>query len=96
MAELNNRPAPVYARVNRLKIAPEEFFAGHPQYKPMPDRPDFFEADRLPSDALAAGLSTCKIPAQPSPAKCLIRSLTNMCSMRARHLAGKLRFSRNK
>ena len=26
MAELNNRPAPIYARVNRLKIAPEEFF----------------------------------------------------------------------
>ena len=56
MAELNNRPAPVYARINRLKIAPEEFFAGHPQYKPMPDRPDFFEADHLPSEALAAGL----------------------------------------
>ena len=56
MAELNNRPASIYARVNRLKIASEEFFAGHPQYKPIPDRPDFFEADHLPSDALAAGL----------------------------------------
>ena len=43
MAELNNRPAPSTRGLIDLKIAPEEFFVGHPQYKPMPDRPDFFE-----------------------------------------------------
>ena len=41
MAELNNRPAPVYARVNRLKIAPEEFFVGHPHYKSIPEPTGF-------------------------------------------------------
>ncbi len=37
-------------------MAPEEFFAGYPQYKPISKYRDFFEADRLPSDSLAAGL----------------------------------------
>jgi 16S rRNA (cytosine967-C5)-methyltransferase len=56
LAEFNNRPAPVYARINRLKIEPNEFFAAHPAQNRALSRPDFFEAERLPSDAIDAGL----------------------------------------
>jgi 16S rRNA (cytosine967-C5)-methyltransferase len=56
LAEFNNRSAPVYARINRLTIQPNEFFAAHPAFTPISNQPDFFEADRLPSDAINAGL----------------------------------------
>jgi 16S rRNA (cytosine967-C5)-methyltransferase len=56
LAEFNNRPAPVYARINRLKIEPNEFCAAHPAQNRTSRRPDFFEAERLPSDAIEAGL----------------------------------------
>jgi 16S rRNA (cytosine967-C5)-methyltransferase len=62
MAELNNHPAPVYLRINCLKIRPEEFFGDHPQYKPIPKSPDFFQANRLPSDALCTGLVYAQDP----------------------------------
>lgn len=56
LAELNNRPAPIYARINRLKIQPEEFLSAYPQCKRVASRPDFVELMNVPSDALAAGL----------------------------------------
>ena len=55
LAQWNNRPAPIYVRINRLKIQPEEFFATHPQFHRLRDPADFVELTYVPSDALTAG-----------------------------------------
>jgi 16S rRNA (cytosine967-C5)-methyltransferase len=56
LAALNNQPALVYARINRLKIQPGEFLSVYPQSNRVPNHPDFVQMTHLPSDALAAGL----------------------------------------
>ena len=86
-------PAPIYARINRLKISAEEFFRSISEYGTDAGPSGFRSPDeRLPIDALAADTATSRIRAQPSPASCSIRSQAKMCSMHARRLAGKLRY----
>ena len=55
LCEWNNLPAPVYARVNLLRIDRTEFLRAYPESRPVPKHPDFVEINSLPSDALERG-----------------------------------------
>jgi 16S rRNA (cytosine967-C5)-methyltransferase len=51
----NNRPAPVYGRVNGIKINPETFLHLYPDSRPLPANPDFLKFNTLPTAGLACG-----------------------------------------
>jgi 16S rRNA (cytosine967-C5)-methyltransferase len=51
----NNRPPPIYARVNRLRIDPESFRQAYPNSRPVSTKPNFVKVDSLPTDALESG-----------------------------------------
>jgi 16S rRNA (cytosine967-C5)-methyltransferase len=51
----NNRPAPVYARINRLKISPNEFLQTYPDSFTAPDRGNFVGMPVAISEATKAG-----------------------------------------
>jgi 16S rRNA (cytosine967-C5)-methyltransferase len=51
----NNLPAPVYGRINQLRIDPEEFLRLYPDPKPLADNPEFVEFDGMPTDAIRQG-----------------------------------------
>ena len=55
LCEWNNRPAPVYARINLLGIDRTEFLRAYPKSRPVPDKPNFVEVSSFPSDALERG-----------------------------------------
>jgi 16S rRNA (cytosine967-C5)-methyltransferase len=55
LCEWNNLPAPVYARINLLRIDRTEFLRAYPESHPVPDNPNFVEVNSLPSDALERG-----------------------------------------
>jgi 16S rRNA (cytosine967-C5)-methyltransferase len=55
LCEWNNLPAPVYARINLLRIDRTEFLRAYPESRPVPDNPNFVEVSSLPSDALERG-----------------------------------------
>jgi 16S rRNA (cytosine967-C5)-methyltransferase len=55
LCEWNNLPAPVYARINLLKIDRTEFLRTYRESRPVPDDPNFVEVNSLPSDALERG-----------------------------------------
>ena len=55
LCEWNNLPAPVYARVNLLRIDRTEFLRTYPESRPAPGDPNFVEVSSLPSDALERG-----------------------------------------
>jgi 16S rRNA (cytosine967-C5)-methyltransferase len=55
LCKWNNRPAPMYGRINRIKIDPETFLQLYPDLQPLSDNPDFVEFTTLPSDALDSG-----------------------------------------
>jgi 16S rRNA (cytosine967-C5)-methyltransferase len=55
LCQWNNVPAPVYARVNLLKIDRVEFFSRYPESRSLSDHFDFVETNSLPSDALDRG-----------------------------------------
>jgi 16S rRNA (cytosine967-C5)-methyltransferase len=55
LCEWNNLPAPVYARINLLRIDRTEFLRAYPESRPVPKHPDFVEVNSLPSDALERG-----------------------------------------
>ena len=55
LCEWNNRPAPIYGRINRLKINPETFLQLYPHSRPLTGIPDFVEFNTLPAAALASG-----------------------------------------
>jgi 16S rRNA (cytosine967-C5)-methyltransferase len=55
LCKWNNRPAPLRARINRLKIDPKTFVQIYPDWRQLPDNPDFVEFDTLPAAALALG-----------------------------------------
>ena len=50
----NNQPAPVYARINTLRIAPSQFLQQYPTAEPLPDG-RFVRLADLPSEPLARG-----------------------------------------
>jgi len=51
----NNRPPPLYARVNRLKIDREKFLQTYLESRPSLHNPDFVELNVFPSEALERG-----------------------------------------
>jgi 16S rRNA (cytosine967-C5)-methyltransferase len=51
----NNRPAPMYGRINRIRTDPETFLQLYPDSRPLPDNPDFVEFNTLPAAALDSG-----------------------------------------
>jgi 16S rRNA (cytosine967-C5)-methyltransferase len=55
LCEWNNLPAPVYARINLLRIDRTEFLRAYPESRPVADNPNFVEVNSLPSDALERG-----------------------------------------
>jgi 16S rRNA (cytosine967-C5)-methyltransferase len=55
LCEWNNLPAPVYARINLLRIDRTEFLRTYPESRLVPDNPNFVRVNSLPSDALERG-----------------------------------------
>jgi 16S rRNA (cytosine967-C5)-methyltransferase len=55
LCKWNNLAAPVYGRVNQLKIDREEFLRFYPNSRPVARNPEFTEFDVLPTDALRQG-----------------------------------------
>ena len=55
LCEWNNRPAPVYARINGFKISADEFLSQHSDAERLPQHENFVRLTSIPSDALAAG-----------------------------------------
>ena len=55
LSKWNSRPAPVYGRINRLRIDPKTFVKVYPNSRQLRDNPDFVEFDTLPAAALPSG-----------------------------------------
>jgi 16S rRNA (cytosine967-C5)-methyltransferase len=55
LCKWNNLPAPVYARINLLRITRTDFLRSYPESRPLPDHPNFVEVDSLRSGALERG-----------------------------------------
>ena len=55
LCEWNNFPAPVYARINLLRIDSPAFFRTYPKSRPVSDNPNFVEVGSLSSNALERG-----------------------------------------
>src|SRR5258705_9914475 len=55
LCKWNNRPAPIYGRINRIKIDPETFLQLYPDSRLLPGNPDFVKFNTLPTAALASG-----------------------------------------
>src|SRR6266581_6253787 len=55
LCKWNNRPAPVYGRINQIKTDPETFLQLYPDSRPLPGNPDFVEFNTLPMAALDLG-----------------------------------------
>ena len=70
LCEWNNRPAPIYARVNRLKVSVEEFLSKHSDAERL-TQPDAFAClASVPNEALAGG--HCYIQDPSTAAACLL------------------------
>jgi 16S rRNA (cytosine967-C5)-methyltransferase len=55
LCEWNNRPAPIYARVNRLRISPDEFLSQHSDSERLPQFENFVRLTSIPGEALGDG-----------------------------------------
>jgi len=55
LCEWNNLPAPVYARINLLRIGRPEFVPAYSKSRPLAGDPNFVEVDSLPAEALRRG-----------------------------------------
>ena len=55
LCKWNNLPAPVYARINLLKIDRTKFLHTYPESRPLRDRSMFVQFNSLPSSALERG-----------------------------------------
>ena len=55
LCKWNNRPAPMYGRINRLKIDPETFLELYPHSRLLSGSSDFVEFNTLPMAALESG-----------------------------------------
>lgn len=55
LCKWNNRPAPIYARINRIKVDPETFQQLYPDSRPLSGNPDFVEFNTLPTAPLNSG-----------------------------------------
>jgi 16S rRNA (cytosine967-C5)-methyltransferase len=70
LCDWNNRPAPIYARINRIKIAKDEFLARHRDAEPLSAHENFVRLTNIPHDALADG--HCYIQDPSTAAACLL------------------------
>lgn len=70
LCDWNNRPAPIYARVNRLRISPEGFLSQHSDAEQLSQRENFARLTSVPIDALARG--HCYIQDPSTAAACLL------------------------
>jgi len=70
LCEWNNRPAPVYARINGFKISADEFLSQHSDAERLPQHENFARLTSIPSDALAAG--HCYIQDPSTAAACVL------------------------
>jgi 16S rRNA (cytosine967-C5)-methyltransferase len=70
LCEWNNQPAPLYARINRLKISGDEFLSKHSNVELLPQSENFVRLTTIPSEALAAGL--CYIQDPSTAAACVL------------------------
>jgi 16S rRNA (cytosine967-C5)-methyltransferase len=55
LCKWNNLPAPIYARINLMRIDRTEFLRLYPNSRPLPDHPNFVKVSSLPSAALEQG-----------------------------------------
>ena len=55
LAEWNNKPAPVYARVNTLRISVPDFARQNPELRPVSGHALFFHCDSLPRERIDKG-----------------------------------------
>jgi 16S rRNA (cytosine967-C5)-methyltransferase len=51
----NNRPPPIYGRINQLRIGRDAFLQKHRESRALPNDPNFVEFDSLPAEALDRG-----------------------------------------
>jgi 16S rRNA (cytosine967-C5)-methyltransferase len=70
LCEWNNRPAQIYARINRLNISVEEFLSKHSDAERLPQHDNFARLASVPNDALARG--HCYIQDPSTAAACLL------------------------
>src|SRR4030095_3567553 len=55
LCKWNNLPAPIYGRINQLKVGHEEFVRLYPEFRPLTGKPEFVEFDALPTGAVRQG-----------------------------------------
>src|SRR4029453_11840822 len=55
LCKWNNLPAPIYGRINQLRIDREEFLRLYPNSRPLTGNPEFVEFDVLPTGAVRQG-----------------------------------------
>jgi len=55
LCKWNNLPAPIYGRINQLRIDREEFLSLYPDSRPLVRNPEFVEFDVLPTAAVRQG-----------------------------------------
>jgi 16S rRNA (cytosine967-C5)-methyltransferase len=55
LCKWNNLPAPIYGRINQVRINREEFLRLYPDSRPLTYHPEFVEFDVLPTDAVRQG-----------------------------------------
>jgi 16S rRNA (cytosine967-C5)-methyltransferase len=70
LCDWNNRAAPVYARINRIRISKDAFLSQHPDAQPLHGYENFVRLANVPHDALAAG--HCYIQDPSTVAACLL------------------------
>ena len=70
LCDWNNRPAPIYARINWIKVSRDEFLARHRDAEPLPAHENFVRLTNIPQDALADG--HCYIQDPSTAAACLL------------------------
>jgi 16S rRNA (cytosine967-C5)-methyltransferase len=70
LCDWNNRPAPIYGRINRIKTTDDEFFARHRDAEPLSAHENFVRLTNIPHDALADG--HCYIQDPSTAAACLL------------------------
>jgi 16S rRNA (cytosine967-C5)-methyltransferase len=55
LCKWNNLPAPIYGRINQLKVDREEFLRLYPHSRPLTRNPEFVESDVFPAGAVRQG-----------------------------------------
>ena len=70
LCDWNNQPAPIFARINRLKISAEEFLAKYSMAEKVPAQENFVRLTSIPEEALTSGC--CYIQDPSTVAACLL------------------------